>query len=86
MGIASCARVRNDRVMKGLVVVGLWVVSGSYFGSVAERVTGLGVTIPVLAAFSVAGIYLGVRIRTGGASSSGRRAFRFAGAHRRPTP
>jgi hypothetical protein len=86
MGIASRARVRNDPAMRVLVVIGLWIVSGSYLGGVIERVTGLGLTIPVLAAFAVAGIYLGFRILTGGASPSGRRAFRFAGVRRRPTP
>jgi hypothetical protein len=86
MGIASRARVRNDLAMKGLVVIGLWVVSGSYFGSVVERVTGLGMTLPVLAAFAIAGIYLGLRIRTGGASTNGKRAyFRSAEPRRRPT-
>jgi hypothetical protein len=72
--------------MKGLIVVGLWVVSGGYFGSVVERVTGLGLTIPVLAAFAVAGIYLGLRVMRGGASMNARRTFRFAGARRRPSP
>ena len=48
--------------MKALVVLGLWALSGSYVGGLVERVTGLGVTLPVLAAFVVAGIYLAVRI------------------------
>ena len=37
--------------MKALVVLGLWALSGSYVGGLVERVTGLGVTLPVLAAF-----------------------------------
>ena len=48
--------------MKALVVVGLWALSGSYVGGLVERVTGLGLTLPVLAAFVVAGTYLAVRI------------------------
>ncbi len=48
--------------MKGLLVVGLWVVAGWQAGYVLEQVTGLGVAIPVLAAFAVAGLYLGIRI------------------------
>jgi hypothetical protein len=48
--------------MKALVVLGLWALSGSYVGGLVERVTGLGVTLPLLAAFVVAGIYLAVRI------------------------
>jgi hypothetical protein len=48
--------------MKGLVVVGLWALAGCYLGGAVERITGLGMTFPVLAAFVVAGIYLGVRI------------------------
>ena len=86
MGIASHARVRNDLAMKGLIVIGLWIVSGSYFGNLVERVTGFGVTIPVLAAFAVAGIYLGLRILMGRASTNGRLAFRSAGAGRPLTP
>ena len=48
--------------MKALVVVGLWALSGSYVGGLVERVTGLGIALPVLAAFVVAGTYLAVRI------------------------
>ena len=48
--------------MKGLLVVVLWALAGSYVGGLIERVTGLGITFPVLAAFVVAGIYLAVRI------------------------
>jgi hypothetical protein len=48
--------------MKGLLVVVLWSLAGSYVGGLAERVTGLGLMLPILAAFGVAGIYLAVRI------------------------
>jgi uncharacterized membrane protein len=48
--------------MKALLVVGLWAFTGWYVGGAVEQVTGLGLAIPVLAAFAVAGIYLAVRI------------------------
>ena len=48
--------------MKALLVVGLWVVAGWDAGHALEQVTGLWVTIPVLLAFAVAGLYLGIRI------------------------
>jgi hypothetical protein len=70
--------------MKALAVIGLWALSGSYVGGLLERVTGLGLTIPVLAAFSVVGLYLAVRIATSGASSIGKQA-RGIGLRRRLT-
>jgi hypothetical protein len=48
--------------MKGLLVIVLWALAGSYVGGLIERVTGLGLTVPVMAAFAVAGIYLAARI------------------------
>jgi hypothetical protein len=52
----------HDLAHEALVVVVLWTLAGSYVGGLVERVTGLGMTLPVLAAFMVVGIYLAVRI------------------------
>jgi hypothetical protein len=49
VGIAFGAADRDDLVMKPLLVAVLWVLAGSYFGGLVERVTGLGMTLPVLA-------------------------------------
>ena len=62
MGIAFGAADRDDLVMKSLLVAVLWVLAGSYFGGLVERVTGLGMTLPVLAAFAICGCYLALRI------------------------
>ena len=62
MGIAFGAADRDDLVMKPLLVAVLWVLAGSYFGGLVERVTGLGMTLPVLAAFAICGCYLALRI------------------------
>jgi hypothetical protein len=62
VGIASGPCPSDDLPMKGLLVVVLWALAGSYVGGLIERVTGLGMTFPVLAAFVVAGMYLAVRI------------------------
>ncbi len=48
--------------MKPLLVAVLWVLAGSYFGGLVERVTGLGMTLPVLAVFAICGFYLALRI------------------------
>jgi putative lipase involved disintegration of autophagic bodies len=48
--------------MKALFVIGLWTFVGWNVGGAVETVTGLSVTIPMLAAFAVAGAYLAVRI------------------------
>jgi hypothetical protein len=62
VGIAFGAADRDDLVMKPLLVAVLWVLAGSYFGGLVERVTGLGMTLPVLAAFAICGCYLALRI------------------------
>lgn len=62
VGIASPMRSGDDLPMKGLLVVVLWALAGSYLGGLIERVTGLGMTLPMLLAFLVAGVYLAVRI------------------------
>lgn len=48
--------------MKGLLVVVLWALAGSYFGGLIERVSGLAVMVPMMLGFLAAGIYLAVRI------------------------
>ena len=62
VGIASSFGDRDDLAMKPLLVAVLWVLAGSYFGGLVERVTGLGMTLPVLAVFAICGVYLAVRI------------------------
>jgi hypothetical protein len=62
VGIASSAGDRDDLAMKPLLVAVLWVLAGSYFGGLVERVTGLGMMLPVLAVFAICGCYLAVRI------------------------
>ena len=42
----------------------LWALAGLYVGNLVERLTGIGLTTAVMAAFAVAGIYLAVRLRT----------------------
>ncbi|MDR3474485.1 MAG: hypothetical protein P4M09_22780 [Devosia sp.] len=48
--------------MKPLLVAVLWVLAGSYFGGLVERVTGLGMMLPVLAVFAICGLWLALRI------------------------
>ena len=48
--------------MKPLLVIVLWALAGLYVGNLVERLTGIGLTTAVMAAFAVAGIYLAVRI------------------------
>jgi hypothetical protein len=62
VGIASGPCHSDDLAMKPLLVAVLWVLAGSYVGGLIERVTGLGMTLPVLAAFAICGIYLAFRI------------------------
>ena len=62
VGIASGPGDGDDLAMKPLLVAVLWVLAGSYFGGLVERVTGLGMTLPVLAVFAICGVYLAVRI------------------------
>lgn len=62
MGIASGPGDRDDLAMKPLLVAVLWVLAGSYFGGLVERVTGLGMTLPVLAVFAICGCYFALRI------------------------
>ena len=62
MGIASGAGDGDDLAMKPLLVALLWVLAGTYAGRLVERVTGLGMTLPVLAVFAICGCYLALRI------------------------
>jgi hypothetical protein len=62
VGIVTASRIGEDQPMKGLLVVVLWALAGSYFGGLVERVSGLAVTVPMMLGFLVAGIYLAVRI------------------------
>ena len=71
--------------MKALIVVGLWALSGSYFGGLVERITGLGLTLPVLAAFLATGTYLGIRIALAKRSANGSRVLTAAGPNQRLT-
>ena len=48
--------------MKALLVVILWALAGSGIGGAVERMTGLGITTPILVAFVVIGVGLAVRI------------------------
>jgi hypothetical protein len=48
--------------MKGLFVIALWTFVGWNVGGALEQATRLALTVPVLVAFAVAGVYLGVRI------------------------
>ena len=62
VGIASGAGDGDDLAMKPLLVALLWVLAGTYAGRLVERVTGLGMTLPVLAVFAICGCYLALRI------------------------
>lgn len=48
--------------MKPVLVAVLWVLAGGYFGGLVERVTGLGMTLPVLSVFAICGFYLAFQI------------------------
>lgn len=65
VGIASRPGDRDDPSMKPLLVAVLWVLAGGYFGGLLERVTGLGMTLPVLGVFAICGFYLAFRIAHG---------------------
>ena len=62
MGIASGPGDSDDLAMKPLLVAVLWVLAGGYFGLLVQRVTGFGMTLPVLAVFAICGFWLALRI------------------------
>ncbi len=70
--------------MKALLVVFLWALAGSGIGGAVERITGLGMSIPVLVAFTVVGLCLGLRIMLATRSASVVRVPRAADARRAP--